>query len=187
MAEPSALGDGGSKSPAATGPPLAGAWRPDSPFPGWGLLPGEDLGLLETRVTARATATWQGVVGTTMGGSTPCSRPGTAQPLPSPSLTWGWGMQQEAVRDSARHAPGKAWCVSALGTGTGLLPLAPHGHPPPGPEDTLLLGSQTWGVHVLPLRASVSHSPARPLAPACPVPRGQRGLGVAPVGAWDPG
>ena len=40
-------------------------------------------------------------------------------------------MQQEAVRHSAGHAPGKAWSVSALGTGTGLVPLTPHGHRPP--------------------------------------------------------
>ena len=67
-------------------------------------------------------------------------------------------MQQEAVRHSAGHALGKAWSVSALGTGTGLVPLTPHGHRPPELEDMLLLGSQTWGVHILPLRASVSHT-----------------------------
>lgn len=74
-------------------------------------------------MTTCAVATWQGCWDP-RGGSTLCSPPGTAQPLPSPGLTEGREMQQEAVRGSAGHAPGKAWRFSApvLGLAWGPCP-----------------------------------------------------------------
>lgn len=90
-------------------------------------------------MTTRAVATWRGGVGTSMGGRTPCSPPGTAQPLLSPGLTEGREMQQKAVRGSTGPGLGKAWRFSApvLGLAWALdttwAPLhRAGGHAPPG-------------------------------------------------------